>query len=541
MKNILKNFSLNWKSGLTVSLISIPLSVSLAVASGATPIMGIVTGIWAGFVASLLGGSHYNIVGPTGALSGILAAYALTHGIGSLPMLAIVSGIMILLAYFLKFEKYLKYIPASTVQGFTLGVAFIIALNQLNSALGISGLETHERFIENVFETFSHLNLISIPSLSVFAVFLGALFLFQKKLPKLPGAIVLAPVGILLGYLSVKSIIPISILTLGAKFSDITPTLFLPIDLNLSTAVIVPAITVAVVAILETMISAKIADGMTQTKHHKRKELFALGVSNIISGFAGGMPATAALARTSLNIKSGATNKLSATINSIFIVIISFIFLTYFKYIPMAVIAAILVFVAIRMVEMHHLIRMFHLDKKSFTLAMAVAVITIVEDPIIGLLAGATAALLLFIDTLSKGQFDLMINEKGGKKVKSTSEEDFSRKLKKSHTLVYTIKGSLVYINGESHLSRFENGLNGSQNIIIRLRELYFIDLDGIDILDEIIESIESRGRKVYITGTNKLIEEMLLNESDYYGRLKKEKKVFEKTSDVLRELGFKV
>src|SRR5207244_3921522 len=144
--------------------------------------------------------------------------------------------------------------------------------------------------------------------------------------------------------------------------------------------------------ILETMVSAKIADTMTKTRYDKRKEMLALGLANIGSGLMGGIPATAALARTSLNIKTGANNRVSATISSISIAIISVILITYFKYIPLPVIAAILVFVAMRMVETKHFARMFAIDKKSFFLSLVVALITVYQDPITGILVGTGVA-----------------------------------------------------------------------------------------------------------------------------------------------------
>ena len=127
---IKENIKNNIKSGLTVALISIPLSVSLAVASNASPLIGIITAIWAGLVAAIFGGSHFNIVGPTGALSGIIATYVIVHGLGGLPVLSVVTGVIVLVAYFLKLERYLVLIPSSVIHGFTLGVAFIIGLNQ---------------------------------------------------------------------------------------------------------------------------------------------------------------------------------------------------------------------------------------------------------------------------------------------------------------------------------------------------------------------------------------------------------------------------
>lgn len=504
--------------------------------------MGIITSIWAGLMASIFGGSKFNIVGPTGALSGILAAYSIAHGMNSLPILAIVSGLFILAAYLIKLERYLIFIPASTIQGFTLGVAFIIALNQLNYALGLTGLPVHERFISNLSESLTHINNASLSTVLVFGTFLCALFLLQKFLPKIPGAIVLAPIGILLGYLSINNSIPLELITLGSKYKDIGPILidFPQFTNNVNLDILLPAATVALVAILETMISAKIADGMTKTKHNKRKEMLGLGIANIASGFAGGLPATAALARTSLNIKTGATSSISAFISACCTIVISLLFLSFFKYIPMAVIASILVFVAIRMVEAEHFARMFRLDKKSFAIALLVAFVTIYEDPIIGILFGTAISLLLFMEKLSKGQFELIINDKDKKPVKKFNDAEIKEIKQKMDTMVYSIKGQLAYINGQSHIARFEHKLNGTKNVILRLRELYFIDVDGIEALEEIGEILEAKKKNVFLTGISPLIEKMLM-ESHFYQKLKKEGHVLPKTTDALKTLGYNV
>lgn len=528
----------NWKSGLTVALVSIPLSVSLAVASQSTPTAGIITAIWAGILASLFGGSHYNIVGPTGALSGILAAYAITNGASALSMLAIVSGVFIFIAYVLKLEKFLVFVPASTVHGFTLGVAIIIAGNQLNFALGLSGLTVHEHFIENVFETFKHIGAASFVAVVCFAVALTLLLVLAKKMPKIPGAILLAPLGILLGYLAQSGAVNLSLQTLGSKYPEITPKLLAMPEFFWNSSLIVPAITVAIVAILETMISAKIADGMTKTKHHKRKEMLGLSLANIGSGLFGGIPATAALARTSLNIKTGATDKLSATVSSISIALISLLLLTSFRYIPLAIIAAILVFVAIRMVEMEHFGRMFSVDKKSLAISLLVAFVTVYEDPIIGILVGTVIALLVFMEKLSRGQFELIVNNADKKIVDKITAEKLDEIAHQGDTIVYSIKGQLAYVNSASHVARFEQHLNGYKHVILRLRELYFIDIDGVDAFDEIVTLIHAQGKKVLVTGTNPLIE-VMLKDSHAYKELEKDKLVFSRTSEALSFLGY--
>ena len=541
MHALVSKIKANWQSGLTVSLVSIPLSVSLAVASNSTPTAGIITAIWAGLMASIFGGSKFNIVGPTGALSGILAAYALTHGASALSMLAIVSAVFIFISYIFKLERYLVFIPASTVHGFTLGVAFIIGLNQMNFAFGLSGLEKHPEFIKNVIETFSHLGTISLPTFGIFALFLFGLFALLKLTPKLPGAITLTPIGIVLGYLSVAGKLPFELKTLGMQYADIAPKLFQPFHFFIDSSLFLPALTVAVVAVLETMISAKIADGMTGTKYHPRKEVFGLGIANAVSGLLGGIPATAALARTSLNVKTGANDKMSAAISSVCIALISFVFLTYFKYIPLAVIAAILVFVAARMVEIVHFSRMFTLDKKSFVIALLVAFVTIYEDPIVGILFGTAISLLLFVEKLSKGQFELMINNTDKKLTDHVFGDDIEDAdlCKDCHTLVYSIKGQLAYVNAQAHISRFETKLNADyEHVILRMRELFFIDLDGVDAFEEIVTLIESQGKQVLLTGVNPLIEKSL-EESKAFQKIRDTHRIFPHTKEALQKLGY--
>jgi len=294
--SIFNSLKLNWKAGITVSLISIPLSISLAVASNATPAMGIITAIWAGLFAAIFGGSKFNIVGPTGALSGVIASYVIVHGLGALPVITVLAGLIIFLSYLFKLERFLILIPASVIHGFTLGVALIIALGQFNAAFGITNLTAHESFIKNLIDSLSHLGQISIPTVFIFIVFLIGLLLFKKFLPKLPGAIVLAPFGIILGYLTSIGQIPLNIQTLGDKFGTIQFHLFQLSYPSFSFDMLSVASVIASIAILETLLSAKIADAMTKTKYNERKEMLGLALANIASGLAGGLPATAALA-----------------------------------------------------------------------------------------------------------------------------------------------------------------------------------------------------------------------------------------------------
>lgn len=535
MKSILfQKIYTNWKSGAAVSLVSIPLAVSLAVASHTSPVVGIITAIWAGIIASFFGGSNYNIIGPTGALSGMLAAYAISHGSQSLAMLAIVSGLFIFIAYFFKFERYLIFFPASTIHGFILGVAFIVSFSQLNAALGLSNIPQHENFLRNVLESCSHIYELSWTTLGFFIVFLIALFILVKLTPRVPGSIILAPIAISIGFLSSNNLLPFTLQTLESKYPSLSPQLFQFPSFSFAPSLLIPAITIAIVSILETMISARIADGLTKTKHDKRREMLGLSFANIASGLAGGMPATAALARTALNVKTGATDKISATISSIFIVIVSFMFLSYFKYIPLAAIAAMLIFVSVKMVEKEHFVRMYRTDKKTFILSLTVAFITIYEDPIVGLLAGATIAMLMFMEKISQGHFELRPHTAQGTiqdEILNAGEGQAQET--SSDTLIYAIKGQLAYINAQSHISQLEEMPNNYKNVILDLKGLHFIDLDGIEAFGEIVNLLHANKKQVYVSSIRPFIIKMF-EESHEFKQLQSTGHVFKTTEKAL-------
>ncbi|MDD5397118.1 MAG: SulP family inorganic anion transporter [Candidatus Moranbacteria bacterium] len=535
-KNIKEKILQNWKSGVTVSVVSIPLSISLAVAAGATPLMGIITAIWAGLVASMIGGSNFNIVGPTGALSGILIVYAVKYGIGILPTLAILAGIMTLIVYMLRWERYIVFIPSSVVHGFTLGVAFIIGLGQVNAALGLKNLPVHESLVENLYESILHINLTHSWTVLLFLVGFVFLFAWKKVFPRIPGVIALAPMGILLGWLSQAGIIGVQFQTLFSKFGDISGNLFsMPkIALVFNQEMFLGAAAISVVAILETIMSAKIADGMTKTKHNTRKEVLAVGVSNIVSGFFGGIPATAALARTSLNVKSGANDKMSATISSIFVLIISAMLLFAFKYLPLPVVASILIFTATQMVEREHFEKIYKNDKTAFLLAMAVAAITIVEDPIMGILIGSMAALLLFANKMSRAKTEININ-RDGKLVGRLNAKEFNRTKDHGDTLVYRFAGQLTYVNAQSHMSNVARISDETKTVVFSFRNLFFFDMDGLEIIKEMVETMEMRGKKVYMSSVGGALERALKKEK-WFIKMTEEKKVFDSTKNALEK-----
>lgn len=535
---VAKKLKENWKSGITVSLVSVPLSVSLAIAGGATPLMGIITAVWAGLFAAILGGSNFNIVGPTGALSGLLLVFAINNGVDALPLLAIATGLVILAIWVLRLERYIVFIPASVLHGFTLGVAFIIGLNQLNFALGLKKLPQHEKFVSNIWESLQHIGQTDVITLAIFVVGLVFLLVLAKKFPKTPWAIILAVAGIVLGYFTTQGNLPFSLQTLETRYGNISGSLihFPQFTTKLfNTSAMVTVLAVALIAVLETLISAKIADGMTKTRFHQRKEIFGLAIANIGSGLLGGIPATAALARTSLNIKTQATHKASAFINSIFVALIAIVFLAWFKFLPLAVVASILVFVALRMVSQEHFIHLYKHDKTAFWVSMLVTVITIVEDPIVGILVGAVIALLISANKISSSHAEFTVLASGDLKPRHRSHQ-MAELEKHGDVLVYRVAGQLIYMNGLSHQKNIESVPDSIHTVILSLRNMFYIDVDGLDALREMVETLQSKGKKFALTGVSSLAEPMLVQNA-WFRSMKDKGHVFASTSEALEKM----
>ncbi len=536
--NILKQVSANWKSGLTVALVSVPLSLSLAIASGTTPITGIITAIWAGLAAAALGGSKFNVVGPAAALSGILATFVLANGPELLPLIAILSGIVIFVFFVLRWDRYLVFIPSSVMHGFTLGVGLTIALGQLNFALGLQGLPVHEFFLHNLYESLTHVGQAHMPTLMLFASLLALLFLIARFFPRIPGAVVAAALGIGIGYASELHMLPFGFQTLFSKYGEFHATLiqlpsfsFASVDLFELTKVV---LTVAVVAVLETLLSAKIADGMSNTRFNQKKEMFGLAVANVLAGLFGGMPATGVLARTALNVKSGATSSMSSALNTMFIVLIALLLFRGFQYLPLAVVGSILVFAAFRMVEREHFYKLFMFDKSAFLLSMLVAFLTFAVDPMVGILVGATVALLGFVQHLSKGQSELTLHK--DKKLLARIPHHRLGEYEGSDVVVYRFAGEFTYFNALSHEDAIKKIT--ADTIILSLRNLFYIDLDGVEMLREIIHDCKKRGQTVYVTGASEYILP-LLQKASWFVDKERDGRIFKSTSDALKFLGF--
>ena len=539
-KTIYNRIEENWKSGLTVALVSLPLGIALSIASGATPTAGVITGIWAACIASALGGSKFNIVGAAGALTTLLAAYALQYSPLLLPLVAIGTGIIILLVYALKLEKYLIYIPNSVMYGFAAGVAILIAVGQINDAFGLSGITKHPHFFENLRETITHLHTFHIPTALLFFTSIIALRTCRRFLPKFPGVVLVAGIGIIIGYTSNIFTTLSNKFPQGVSGEIINIPTFSSVISQIQTASAIGdfikiCAVIALVAVLETLITAKLGDKMTKTTTNARKELRALGIANLASGLFGGLPATGVFIRTGLNIKSGAKDNMSGILSACFTALLALLFMPYFKYIPMATIAAILCNVAIGLIEIDHFKHYWHKEKKSFVVAVIVVCLCLLEDPSIAIIVGAGVALLLFIDNISKGQFELFLN-KDKKIIKRIAGTHLETINEDTDVVVYSFEGIISYINIQAHKEHLSTIVKHPKitHIVLRLRDVFYLDDDALESLEDIVKDVQEHNKTILFTSANEQVANQLKEKATC-----KTIPLYTKTKEALHAIGF--
>lgn len=540
----------NWKSGLAVALINIPLSISLAVASlgpasDNAPLIGILTAIYAGAFAAVFASSNFNIFGPAGALSGILLAFVAQVGGEYVPVLSLLTGAIILVIWALRLSRYITLIPGSALHGFLLGVAITIAGTQLNAALGILPKASHETFLANLLQTFSQLGETNFASFGVFAFGFIVLLLMKRFFPKIPGAVVVTVLGILIGWILAPQLHSFGVLTLKDKFPSLEFHLWsLPDFLAVKSGLLDSAekmrlllryaFVIAVIAILETMIAAKIAEKITKERFGRDREIFGLGMANLASGAVGGMPATAVLVRTALNAKSGATHRTSAFLVALFTLLISWLGFSVFTRIPMPIIAAILMNIAVGMVEIELYKNIFKLDRIAFFLTFLVAIITVVDDPIMGIIAGTALALLVFIKKVSEGNVKIGLF-RDGKYVGKIRAKEYSHLQKKNDIIIYRFNGSLTYLNMEPQLDRIRE-LHAPKHVVFSFSNVYNIDLDGVEALEEMFEKVREKSIGISLSGLSKEIVQ-LMEKTKSYRELHESGAVFSASSLAIRNI----
>ena len=368
-------------AGVIVAIIALPLSIALAIASGATPETGLFTAIIAGFITALLGGSKVNITGPTAAFATIVAGIILSQGMEGLFLATIMAGLLLILIGVLRLGSLIKYIPHTITVGFTAGIAVTLVIGQLKDFLGLTypagtvAIET----VEKLSLVFEHVTTFNPWAFAIGLLGLAVLIFWPKVSKKIPGSLIAVLVGALVCLLPF-----IQTNTIGSLYtiSSALPTFKLPtITLDKILALLPSAFTIALLAGIESLLSCVVSDKMVNDKHNSNTELIALGTSNLFVGFFGGIPATGAIARTAANVKNGGKSPLSGMVHAIVLLLVLVVLMPLAAYIPMPIIAAILFIVAYNMSEWREFVAVIKTKKWNDILVLVLTfALTVIFD-----------------------------------------------------------------------------------------------------------------------------------------------------------------
>ncbi|WHT47987.1 SulP family inorganic anion transporter [Sporosarcina thermotolerans] len=398
-------------SGITVGIVAIPLGMAFAIASGVKPEYGLYTTIIAGFLVALFGGSRFQIAGPTGAFIPILLAIVLQYGYEDLLIAGFLAGIFLVIMSYLGVSNLIHFVPRSVTIGFTSGIAIIIFTGQFGNFLGLSGLESKEFFHENMIDVAKHLHTINIFAVLTAVIGLSIIFILPKLAPKLPVLLVALLIPTIISVL----LFPGKVETIGTAFGGIPQTLpgfhFPQITLTKLLNLWQPALIIAALGAIESLLSAVVADGMKEgPKHDSKRELFGQGIANIVSPLFGGIPATGAIARTATNIRSGAVGPVSGIVQSVFVLLFLLLFAPYASYIPLAAMAPILMFVAWNMSARKSFVHILSVRSSDSIVLVTTFLLTIFINLTVAVQIGILLAALSFLRKMS-GKLNISVGK----------------------------------------------------------------------------------------------------------------------------------
>ena len=485
-------------AGIIVAIIALPLSIALALASGVGPEAGIFTAIVAGFVISALGGSSVQIAGPTAAFATIVAGIVAHDGMDGLIVATILAGIFLILMGLCHFGSLIKFIPFTITTGFTSGIAVTIVIGQLKDFFGltypngIKPIETVEKF-EAVINNFSTINMDAV---IVGGVSLAILIIAPYIFKRIPGSLLAVIAGILM-----VQFLPLKVNTIGNLYtiSNALPTLHFPsLSLNRIQSALPNALTIAVLAAIESLLSCVVADGMINGKHRSDMELVAQGAGNIASALFGGIPATGAIARTAANIKNGGKTPIAGMVHSITLVIVLVVLMPYAGMIPMPTIAAILFIVAYNMCQWRTFVNLVKTAPKSDVIVLVTSfVLTVIFDLVVAIEVGMVLACLLFIKRMSE---ETKVN---GWTYVDEDTPDVDEHLQKLplQIRVYEISGPLFF--GAASVIEEIVVKDFTTCLVLRMRSVPALDSTALNALKDLVQVCKSKGITIVFSHVN--------------------------------------
>lgn len=484
-------------AGVIVAIIALPLSIALALASGVGPEQGLYTAIVAGFVISFLGGSRVQIAGPTAAFASIVAGIVAKNGFSGLVLATVIAGILLILMGLFKLGSLIKFIPYTITTGFTTGIAITIVIGQLKDFFGLTFNNSPIETIDKVKEVVSCFTTFNWQALVIGAVSLAILIIAPKFLKKIPPSII----AIIVCAALVK-IFDMNVNTIGDLYtiSSAAPKLSVPeFSLDTVKAIIPDALTIAVLAAVESLLSCVVADGMIGSRHNSNMELIAQGAGNICSALFGGIPATGAIARTAANIKNGGRTPIAGMVHAVVLLAVLLVLMPYASLIPMPTIAAILFIVAYNMSEWREFVAIIKHSPKSDTLVLIVTfVLTVVFDLVVAICVGIVLSTVMFMKRMSD-----VTDAYGWKEIDESNDSDnVNLKVIPEGAMVYEITGPIFFGASNKIADVIKNA--NKKVLVLRMRSVPAIDATGIHSFESIIKACKKNDTVLIMSHVNK-------------------------------------
>ena len=485
-------------SGLTVSIVSLPLAMALAIASGLTPAQGLYTAIIAGFLIALFGGSRYQIGGPTGAFAIVILEVLQGYGYSGLVAAMLLTGVILIVAGLCKLGSYIKYIPYPVVIGFTAGIGLTLITTQIKDLLGMDLEALPKSFIAKWWTYITNLSRANEAAAFIGGISLVLYVLIRKYTPKVPVYLAILVVTTLITF---GFNLPVE--TIGSKYGALPKTLPMPelpvLNFDVFRSVFASAITVAFLAAVESLLSAKVVDSMSGDAHNPNAELIGEGIANFACAFFAGMPATGAIARTATNYRANAYSPMSGMMQSVFLFAFMFGLSSLVQYIPLSALALILVIIGYNMLNLD---KMWHLCKSQagdrWTLIVTV-LLTVLVNLSAAIAVGFIMAAVIFMHRMSK-EIELANMEDMVQDVNVAVAQE----LREQKIVVVRVAGPLFF-GVVSEISQFFRHIEARPNVvIIRMGHVSMIDASGANLIVEFIQKMHKNHTKVIISNIKK-------------------------------------
>lgn len=513
----LQHFQKDLLAGLIVGIVAIPLSMAFAIASGVKPEYGIYSSIIAGIFVSLFGGSRFQIAGPTGAFIPILLGIVMTYGYENLLIAGFMAGLILLLTGIFKLGALIKYIPRPVTVGFTAGIAVIIFSGQIANFLGLSGLERHEDFLSNMKEILTHLGTLNLYSVVTALISLALILVTPRYLPRIPGPLA----GLIVSTAVASIFFPGEVATIGSTFGEIAsglPALRFPeITWEKIVYLLQPALVIALLGGIESLLSAVVADQMTGTRHDSNRELVGQGIANMAAPLVGGIPITGAIARTATNIKNGAVSPVSGLVHAAVVLAVLLLFAPYASQIPIASMAPVLMVVAWNMSERKQFAYLLRTRTSDSLILVITFLLTVFFNLTIAVEVGLLLAFLQFIRQMSRSVKVIRVLPDHNDKGKKVKEHVVTELHDCPQIRICTVEGALFFGVAKLFGSMVSDSIHHQPKILLlRMGKVPYLDTTADQHLMEIVRKVRDNGGLVLISGLQEQPRELLKRTGSY-------------------------